>query len=108
MPRTIPEKIKKSSKVVLQLDFVAVKEVTIPAHQQEGINGRGAFHFFNVPADTVYDIWSWNIVKQKWTRMSNTACGYPSLPRQTANGINNEIVNGLKAIGVSSWTVPPL
>lgn len=108
MPITVPERLKKTSRVVLQLDFVAIKEVTVPAHQQQTINGRGKPTYFNVPADVIYDIWSWNLVKRKWTRMANTACGYPILPSQTAKDINQEMVQGMNAIGISTWSVPPL
>lgn len=106
--RTIPDRLKKTSKVVHQLDFVAVKEISIPAHQCEDPFNRGKF--FPVAATKSYDIWSWNILKQKWTRLSNTACGFGSKSDAVVSAklINDELVDGLKAIGLSNWMVPPL
>lgn len=31
------------------------------------------------PGDYAFDVWRWNVYKFKWTRMSNSACGYSSL-----------------------------
>ena len=106
--RTIPERLKKTSKIVHRLDFTTVKEIAIPAHQCEDPFNRGKF--FPVAASFSYDIWQWNLLKKKWTRLSNTACGFGSLrdAKSSAKMLNDEMVDGLNAIGVNNWTVQPL
>jgi hypothetical protein len=50
-----------SQRVVLQYDWAAVKEN--PTHGDKYVS---------------YDIWTWNVYKMKWTRMSNHGCGFGS------------------------------
>lgn len=73
-------KKKKTSRVVAQYDWTAVKEVTDPSRQ--GL------------AATSYDVWEWNLFKTKWVRLSNSACGFGALlsAKRCADERSKEIV----------------
>lgn len=55
-------KAKRTTRVVTRYDWAAVKQV----------NDTDSDGYPYVS----YDVWTWNVYKGKWTRMSNHACGF--------------------------------
>lgn len=58
--------LKRRTEVAAQFRWAAVKKV-------QWFNADGSVDM------TSFDIWTWNLFKRKWTRMSNHGCGFGSL-----------------------------
>lgn len=79
---------KPKGVIVAQFDWTFVKSVANPYGEGE-----------------VFDIWQWNLFKTKWTRLSNTACGYGELSdaSRDAQKMSNDIQTMLDA----NRSIPP-
>jgi oligoribonuclease NrnB/cAMP/cGMP phosphodiesterase (DHH superfamily) len=66
-------KAKAKSTVVAQFRWTAIKERVL----EDGSKS--------------YDMWEWNVWKQKWVRLSNTACGFGQPPHDLAQQRSREI-----------------